>query len=325
MHKSFIRKCGAAVCALGMMFCLAASVLPAIAKAAEPRNMTLICRSSDVDLADMPWNIYLVGERTVENSLQLTGDFAEYPVSIGNLTSTSELQDAADTLENYAVIDKITPLSTGKTDENGSLCFDGLEIGIYLIAGESITIGETKYIPSPTLLEVSASDEVYDITVYPKIQEHKTITSDKTVYTVKKVWVGDENDLSVRPESIVLQFYCGENLDREITLSDENDWSYTWESDVESVWNIKELNVPENYSVVYRGNEVQYLVVNTYKASVGTTVAATSAAIGKNEAGGTTKLPQTGQLWWPVPVLIALGLILIVVGARLHAKNRQEQ
>ena len=26
------------------------------------------------------------------------------------------------------------------------------------------------------------------------------------------------------------------------------------------------------------------------------------------------KLPQTGQLWWPVPVLTAAGMLLIVVG-----------
>lgn len=27
------------------------------------------------------------------------------------------------------------------------------------------------------------------------------------------------------------------------------------------------------------------------------------------------KLPQTGQLWWPVPILIAAGVLLIVIGA----------
>ena len=31
-------------------------------------------------------------------------------------------------------------------------------------------------------------------------------------------------------------------------------------------------------------------------------------------ASGGSKLPQTGQLWWPVPVLAAAGLILILIG-----------
>ena len=29
---------------------------------------------------------------------------------------------------------------------------------------------------------------------------------------------------------------------------------------------------------------------------------------------GNPTLPQTGQLWWPVPVLVAGGLLLIVIG-----------
>lgn len=33
------------------------------------------------------------------------------------------------------------------------------------------------------------------------------------------------------------------------------------------------------------------------------------------------KLPQTGQLWWPVPVLAAAGLILMTVGLRLRPKE----
>lgn len=31
-------------------------------------------------------------------------------------------------------------------------------------------------------------------------------------------------------------------------------------------------------------------------------------------SGGGGKLPQTGQLWWPVPVLAAVGLLMIVIG-----------
>ena len=33
-----------------------------------------------------------------------------------------------------------------------------------------------------------------------------------------------------------------------------------------------------------------------------------------SSGGGGGKLPQTGQLWWPVPVLICMGLGCIAVG-----------
>ena len=29
---------------------------------------------------------------------------------------------------------------------------------------------------------------------------------------------------------------------------------------------------------------------------------------------GATRLPQTGLLWWPVPVLGALGILLLILG-----------
>lgn len=40
---------------------------------------------------------------------------------------------------------------------------------------------------------------------------------------------------------------------------------------------------------------------------------------GGNNGGG--KLPQTGQLWWPVPVLALVGVIFIAFGVRLSSKK----
>ncbi len=31
---------------------------------------------------------------------------------------------------------------------------------------------------------------------------------------------------------------------------------------------------------------------------------------------GARRLPQTGQLWWPVPVMVILGIVLIVKGVK---------
>ena len=37
-------------------------------------------------------------------------------------------------------------------------------------------------------------------------------------------------------------------------------------------------------------------------------------------SGGSGKLPQTGQLWWPVPVLLAIGAVLLAAGYVLRRK-----
>ena len=40
---------------------------------------------------------------------------------------------------------------------------------------------------------------------------------------------------------------------------------------------------------------------------------------------GGGKLPQTGQLWWPVPVLFAVGLALIVLGVARRREGGYEE
>ena len=42
---------------------------------------------------------------------------------------------------------------------------------------------------------------------------------------------------------------------------------------------------------------------------------------GTPSSGSKTVLPQTGQLWWPVPVLCGIGLALLVGGAVLKRKK----
>ena len=38
----------------------------------------------------------------------------------------------------------------------------------------------------------------------------------------------------------------------------------------------------------------------------------------------TAPIPETGQLWWPVPILAGAGMILFVIGWILHRKWSQE-
>ena len=36
------------------------------------------------------------------------------------------------------------------------------------------------------------------------------------------------------------------------------------------------------------------------------------------------KIPQTGMLWWPVPLLVCGGLLFVVLGCRMRRRNREE-
>ena len=88
-----------------------------------------------------------------------------------------------------------------------------------------------------------------------------------------------------------------------ITLTYEGAWSYTWKNlDTNHQW-----TVTEEKETGYKEPDVQqegyrFIVTNTCNKST------TSTGSGKST------LPQTGQLWWPVPVLIAAGLLFLVIG-----------
>ncbi|MCD7890699.1 MAG: Cna B-type domain-containing protein [Ruminococcus sp.] len=238
-----------------------------------------------------------------------------------------------------------------------------------------MTIGDMQYVPSAVLIEITEGSVALDITAYAKITEHSLPSSSVVMYSVSKVWQEDDAYISAHPESISVELYCDGEPYEEVTLSDDNNWSYTWLSDPLSEWRIMEIQVPDEYNVVYRSNDTQFVAVNTFDESsmqVETTTTAETeattagesdttaesteavpgstdeseetmqsasdsteevtesgtAAVGASTVSTTTsgsgsseKLPQTGQLWWPVPVMSAGGLVMLVVGAKLHEKG----
>lgn len=61
----------------------------------------------------------------------------------------------------------------------------------------------------------------------------------------------------------------------------------------------------DDYTVTVTREGVTFVVTNTYTGDT------PAAPPGKPAE---PKLPQTGQLWWPVPVLLAVGLLLVLIG-----------
>lgn len=130
--------------------------------------------------------------------------------------------------------------------------------------------------------------------------------SDETVSrTVQKVW-DDHGYENRRPDSIhVTLLQNGADYDTQ-TLNAANNWQYTWnklpkcdQNNEEIKWTIREDNV-SGYRVSVTLNGTIFVLTNTYR-----------------EPG----IPQTGQLWWPVPLLAAIGLVFLIVGVLLRKKR----
>ena len=124
--------------------------------------------------------------------------------------------------------------------------------------------------------------------------------------SVMKVW-NDTGYEDERPESIqVYLLRNGEKHDARI-LDESNQWQTVWENlpardqnGNEINWTVQEEEIP-GYYVGYTEMGEHILITNSIVKPT---------------------LPQTGLMWWPVPVLAALGLLMLVLG-RL-AKGRAE-
>lgn len=58
--------------------------------------------------------------------------------------------------------------------------------------------------------------------------------------------------------------------------------------------------------------------ITSVSAATSITTTVTTAA---SQTSNQDKLPQTGQLWWPVPLLVIAGLFSITAGLKLHSKE----
>lgn len=370
---------------MGVVLCL--GTVPASANDGN-FELTIICRVNNVTLSDMEWTVYRAGEVNRWGYYELTGQFENLPVSVGEMI-TSEIIDTVSTLENYAVLYHYDSYDGGRTDENGELVLDGMEEGVYLLTGKSVEVDNVYYIPCAFLIFVTA-DSTYEL-VYPKYEIwdwNASVDGNATfTYTITKVWEDNDDASLSRSSSVSLDLYCDGVKYCSIVLDEENDWTYRWSASSYHDWKTIETDVPDDYTVVYRTDNKQFVVVNTLEDSTITTTAVTtdsgeettttltdggtietgetgttsgdtdensggttttksgssggnvSYVSGRNSSGGgssggnsssggsssgssssSTKLPQTGQLWWPVPVLAGVGLICLCIGCHTRKK-----
>ena len=296
------------------------------------------------------FRLYRVAEVSASGTYTLTGDFEGYPVTLKQPDQAGWRALAA-TLDGYAARDERKPLTTGETDENGRLTFSGLEAGLYLVTWRKHSTGGYTYTPEPFLVSLPGLDGednwVSDVAASPKYDREKDSTGGPVESTVRrkalKVWK-DEDDGSGRPESVTVQLLRNGKVYDTVTLSEKNRWSYEWSGlDKEDTWQVVEDDVPEDYTVTVTREGITFVVTNTLSTDIpgepvlGETTPGTPDQPGTPESGGPGEpetsipeepvpqgpaLPQTGMLWWPVPLLACGGMALFLIG---WARRRSEE
>lgn len=285
-------------------------------------SLTISYQQDGKPIPGVPFALYRVADVNAYAEFTLSGDFKNYPVRLDGLDSAA-WRALAETLAAYVQRDRLTPLDSGVTDRNGELTFltNGKTLlpGLYLVIGQTFSDGSFVYTTEPFLICLPNLDEKtdtwqYDVTVSPKhtrtpIPVGPPDDTDKR--KVLKVWndAGQEHD---RPEKITVQLLKNGEVYDTVILNERNSWRYIWndlpkydKNGLPIEWRVVELT-PEGYTVSITQESGTFVVTNTPKQP---------SVTPPTDQPKEPTLPQTGELWWPVPVLAAAGLLLIAAGA----------
>ena len=303
--------------------------------------------------AGLPVQIYRVASVSPQGVYSLTEQFESYPVIVNGLDHTG-WRALADTLAAYAARDGIKPLLERRTDSMGQVQFSDLEVGLYLVKGQSCKLAGKTWRFESFLVSLPSQSEtgqwLYTVYAAPKFEGSGNgggSDSDNCSYTVQKLWRDDGQELE-RPASVTVQLLKDGAVYDTVRLTADNNWRFTWnELSNDGFWQLAEQEI-SGYTVTVERQGNVFAVTNSrvQEPPVEEPVVeepgkkpdepGEDGIIGKQEPsdaelldddvprGGAepegAKLPQTGVLWWPVPLLAGGGLLCYLIGWKKSRK-----
>ncbi len=288
------------------------------------------------------FELYYVASATGNVVFKLAGDFASCPVSFSNLDIAS-WNAMALTLAGYAKDHSLKPLDQATTDAAGRLKFpatvSSLKPGLYLVTDGSCTVGDYQYEAAPFLICLPNRSSIdsaweYSVTAYPKYTRREIVTPPISIH-VQKLW-DDKGYEDGRPEKITVKLLKDGKLYDRVSLSKSNNWRYTWDDlDATAEWLVVEIT-PDGYTMSVSRTDDTFLITNTIIPPIPPIEPPVEPPIPPIEPPvepplppieppveppTPPELPQTGQLWWPVPALFAAGLLMILGWMWIRRKN----
>ena len=279
--------------------------------------------------ANVTFRIYRVADVSRTVRFTLCGGFARYP-DLQPLLDDWDWDMLTSILDARVTRDKIPSTASGKTDTNGKLTFDDLRPGLYLVMSDSYQKGNVTYYPKASLISVPnlLPDDTWDYSpvINPKYsseEEPESPTPPKTSISVQKIWqdAGFEKE---RPASITVQLLQDGTVIDTVTLSSANNWRWNWSNlAVGHQYHVVEIAVANGYSDRYSREGNTFVIINTLteepepptEQPKPTTPYDPDTDISDKEPPlEEPPLPETGQLWWPVPLLTVAGLLMILIG-----------
>lgn len=360
-NKHISRKLISSLLALMLVFVFSA---PVTVMAAEPINpekdasLTIIYKDGDKVIKGA-FSIYRVADVNESAKMKLTEQFSSYPVELKGLDQDGWMS-LATTLEGYAKRDKIDPVAKATVGDDGTVSVT-LKPGLYLVTGEKKKVGSVTYTSKSFMIFLPNSDIdnntwEYNVNAEVKYEKSRKPVGDpgddpeSVSRKVLKIW-DDKGYEDKRPEYIMVDLLCDGKVYDTQKLTAENSWRYTWDNLSEDHdWIVVEKEISD-YTTIVNLEGITFTVTNKFnppdnppddpddpdkpdnpdnpdKPDKPDNPSDNPNKNPTNDNGGKTnkpKLPQTGVLWWPVPVLVSAGLVFCIIGILRRRMNSDEE
>lgn len=307
------------LCLAALCFCLGAPVSAQPLDTERECSLTLQFSKEDNDFSDVAISIYRVAQANPDGTFDKITPFDAYAVSIYDITDAKGWSDLAHTLSGYIVADRIAPTAKAITDDEGKAKFADLPTGLYLVDGVIAENEEGMYTFDPFMVYLPTQNEgeyTYDVVAKPKA-DHFEPAPEGTEYRVLKLWE-DIGYTDRRPTAVTVELYRDGALFETVSLSDANDWCYTWTDPGQSTWTVVERDVSEEYQVFVSPKDTTFIMTNQWNPDDPP----------KDPPADPPDTGDTSPIWLYVLVLCLSGLGVLIVGLALlrgtrDAKKRQ--
>ena len=253
-------------------------------------SVTLTEQYEKTPIAGAELSVYYIATVGINTEGKLNYIFTEKFATLDVAVDDPELAAKLDT---YLSENEVTAIRL-RTDENGIAGCEALPLGLYFIRQTNTVTGFAPC--TPFLVTVPMENDgsyVYAVNASPKTEVAKL-----TDITIKKVWNTDASTKAA--DSVTVQLLRNGKVVQTAILNESNNWQVTYTGLPESdAYSIQEINVPEGFTATYSKAGYVFTVTNT------------------------PSLIQTGQLIWPIPVLVVCGMLLITLGIVLLQKKRK--
>lgn len=367
MSRMFIRKTIALLAALVVVFI--SVVVPTNVYAYEDMDTAKNGSASltlQLPAASDSVKLYFVADMDTQTHITMKDEYKGLGVNIGDAESQDEWATKASIMSSQLINSGIEP-TVASTDENNRVRFENLAFGIYLVVVDECANDTMKYTVSPNFISVPNSTDgetwIYDVNATLKYEAKPTVIPERVRYTVRKQWTNDGIGES-RPEELKVKILnrvtetAEWNEIEEVTLSEANTWSYSWDAEADgSEWDVQEEAL-SNYAIekidkVEDGETVKtitFVITNRFiptptptvtpsgsptptprKTNTPTPTPRTYRPTSTPRPNVTTKIthttPKTGDdqnILLPVIGVLAAGLVLVLLGFNLRKKSENE-